>query len=267
MKTRKVLSIFFKNHMNSQRILSGLLFSFVLAILAVFNFLPAIPQSAAYHTFADQRNLIGIPNMLNVFSNLPFVLLGMYGFVQLIKNKKAEKRHLLLYFCTFLGIFLTGLGSSYYHFQPNHARLVWDRIPMTLVFMPLLAITLSETVDIKAGLYALFPLIFLGIFSVIYWAWTENNGSGDLRLYGIVQFYPLVLIPLLIWFFPQKKAFTHALYKVALCYLIAKICEYFDQECLFLGNLISGHSLKHLWAGFASWYIVVSFKMLQKTIL
>lgn len=250
--------------MTSQRILLGLVFSFAVAVLAVFNFLPPIPQSSAYHAFADQRHFLGLSNALNVLSNLPFVLVGIYGFFQLAKHSKTEKRHLLIYFCTFSGILLTGLGSAYYHWQPDNDRLLWDRLPMTLVFMPLLTSTLGETVDKKAGLYALFPLVFLGIFSVVYWAWTEKQGAGDLRLYGIVQFYPLVIIPLLIWFFPQKKTFTQALYRVALCYLLAKICEYFDQECLSFGNLVSGHSLKHLWAGLASWYIVVSFQTLSE---
>jgi hypothetical protein len=34
----------------------------------------------------------------------------------------------------FLGIFLTGFGSSYYHWNPNDDTLFWDRLPMTLCF-------------------------------------------------------------------------------------------------------------------------------------
>ncbi|CAN6445446.1 unnamed protein product [Victoria cruziana] len=40
----------------------------------------AIPQSQAYHDFADQRRLFpGIPNTLNVISNFPFLVVGVVG--------------------------------------------------------------------------------------------------------------------------------------------------------------------------------------------
>ena len=39
----------------------------------------------------------------------------------------------------FLGFFLTGIGSSYYHWDPNDGTLFWDRLPMTLSFAAILA--------------------------------------------------------------------------------------------------------------------------------
>ena len=50
-------------------------------IAAAFWFSP-IPQDPAYHGFADRRTLFGIPNFWNVFSNLPFVLVGAFGLSQ-----------------------------------------------------------------------------------------------------------------------------------------------------------------------------------------
>jgi len=40
---------------------------------------PAIPQSLPYHAFADQRTLLGSPHLLNVASNLPFCVVGVWG--------------------------------------------------------------------------------------------------------------------------------------------------------------------------------------------
>ena len=42
------------------------------ASLGFLALLPKIPQDQAYHLFADQRVLVGIPNFWNVVSNIPF---------------------------------------------------------------------------------------------------------------------------------------------------------------------------------------------------
>jgi hypothetical protein len=245
------------------RILLGFLFSICILILAIFNFVPAIPQNLDYHHFADERQMIGIPNFWNVLSNLPFVCIGMYGFwqwqQQIAKTEKQEKTLMAMYLLVFFGIFLTGIGSAYYHWQPDNMRLIWDRLPMTLVFMPLLAVIIAEKIHLQAGEYAVLPLTFLGIFSVLYWAWTETQGRGDLRLYAVVQFYPMLAIPLIVWLFPKKPAFTKAFTWVAIFYMLAKITEYADKFILEKTILLSGHSLKHLFAGLASYYIVQAF--------
>lgn len=43
----------------------ALIFGVIAALIALAFFLPRIPQSEAYHNFADQRPLLGIPNCLN----------------------------------------------------------------------------------------------------------------------------------------------------------------------------------------------------------
>jgi len=50
----------------------------LVAIVAIFLLQP-IPQSEAYHNFADKRALFGIPNFLNVVSNLLFLVVGALG--------------------------------------------------------------------------------------------------------------------------------------------------------------------------------------------
>jgi len=41
--------------------------------------LPPLKQPQAYHQFADQRTWFGIPNFLNVISNVGFLLVGLVG--------------------------------------------------------------------------------------------------------------------------------------------------------------------------------------------
>ncbi len=44
-----------------------------------FFFYAECPQAAGYHEFADTRIFLGIPNFLNVISNIPFLLVGILG--------------------------------------------------------------------------------------------------------------------------------------------------------------------------------------------
>jgi hypothetical protein len=70
-----------------------------------------------------------IPNFWNVVSNIPFIAIGAAG---LWRFRDGPATIIL-----FLGFFLTGVGSSYYHWHPNDATLFWDRLPMTLSFASL----------------------------------------------------------------------------------------------------------------------------------
>jgi len=126
-------------------------------------------QDQAYHQFADQRELFGIPNFWNVVSNLPFVAVGAVGLLRFHRDVTTT--------VLFAGIFLTGFGSSYYHLDPNDSTLFWDRLPMTICFAAILSAVVEERVDAKAGAMLLRPLLAIGIFSLLLWRWTD-----DLRL-------------------------------------------------------------------------------------
>src|SRR5262249_40874216 len=101
------------------------------SLAALMLFVPVIPQSQAYHQFADQRTLLGIPNFWNVVSNLPFIAVGAVGLWG-YRDKPAI-------IVIFAGIFLTGFGSAYYHWNPNDGTLFWDRLPMALAFSAIMA--------------------------------------------------------------------------------------------------------------------------------
>jgi hypothetical protein len=94
---------------NSRRPLSLLVF--MLASLLGLFLLPPIVQNQNYHDFADQRTLFGIPNFWNVVSNIPFIGVGAVGLWQFGRSQAT----MLL----FLGIFLTGFDSAYYHLEPS----------------------------------------------------------------------------------------------------------------------------------------------------
>ncbi|XP_008781500.1 uncharacterized protein LOC103701271 [Phoenix dactylifera] len=208
---------------------------------------PAIPQSQEYHDFADQRKLfLGIPNTLNVISNFPFLVIGLIGFVLCLRGsfRLSLQGEVWGWSCFFIGVAAVAFGSSYYHLKPNDARLVWDRLPMTIAFTSIMAIFIIERIDEKTGMTSIAPLVMAGIISILYWRFFD-----DLRLYALVQFVPCIIIPLMAILIPPM--YTHSAYWLwaAGFYLLAKVEEAMDKVIYkWTHHIVSGHTLKHLCA-------------------
>lgn len=234
------------------------------AVLAA-SLLPPIPQDAVYHRFADERSWLGIPNAANVLSNLPFVVVGVLGLRELIRSTPAGALagFRLGYLAFFTGIATIGLGSAHYHWRPDLASLVWDRLPMTVAFMALVSIVMAEHLSERLARRLFWPLEALGVGSVCYWYLTETWGVGDLRWYGLVQFLPMLWIPLVLWWFPSR--FDRPAYLWALLggYALAKLCELLDQPLYESWLGISGHTLKHLVAAAAAATLLLAVRHRQ----
>ena len=237
----------------------------VAAVGILFLFLlPEIPLRPGYHDFVDQRTIFGIPNALDVLSNVPFFLVGVLGIVFLSLNSHRpafrDGRERLPYFVFFMGVALTGLGSSYYHLAPNNSRLVFDLLPMTFSFMSLLAAVIMECISISAGLGLLAPLVALGAASVLFWYQGSLHGHGDLRFYLCVQFFPPVIIGTILFLFPSNYTGLEDLGIAFALYVLAKLFEWQDGSIYSAGRILSGHTLKHLTAALACYWIL---RMLQ----
>lgn len=177
----------------------------------------------------------------------------------------ASRKHFLdqqerwPYLVAFFGILLTSVGSSYYHWSPDNARLVWDRLPMTIVFTSIVSAIIAERINVRAGLWLLPPLVVVGVLSVSQWYATELRGAGDLRFYAAVQVYAalVLLVTLLI---PSRYTRGSDLAIVVGFYILAKALEHFDKQIFNIGHCISGHTLKHLAAAAGGYWIL---RMLQ----
>jgi hypothetical protein len=150
------------------------------------------------------------------------------------------------YAALFAGTALTGLGSAYYHLAPDNARLVWDRLPMTVGFMGLLTAIVTERLSPVMGRRVFALLLAIGGGSVAYWHWSELRGAGDLRPYLLVQFGSLLVVLLLLLLYRGRYAGTGYLFAGLVAYGAAKGFEMADHAILALGHLVSGHTLKHL---------------------
>src|SRR5215831_7687877 len=180
--------------------------------LAGLLLLPPIPQDQGYHHFADQRTLFGVPNFWNVVSNLPFIAVGSVGLRRFHRNPAI--------FVIFLGIFLTGFGSSYYHWDPSDRTLFWDRLPITLCFMAILAVVVEERVSARLG--AALAMAASGNRLVQSVAVALDRRSAALRW---VQFFPYLALPLLLLMCQPKYSGTFYWVAAAALYALAKLFE------------------------------------------
>jgi len=244
----------------------------ILAILSVGVLLlaaiiPPIPQPTSYHDFADSRDCFGIPNCFNVISNFAFLFVGIAGLVFLLYDGIGSRKAFTLpserwpFVILFLNVALVCTGSAYYHLAPDNDRLVWDRLPIAIGIMALLAATLNDRISPKAGTRLLPILIAIGAGTVLNWHWSEQRGAGNLNFYVVVQFYSLLVIVLLGIFFPSRYTRGGDMYSALGLYAVGKIAEFTDRPIYALGHVISGHTVKHLFAACAVYWVL---RMLRK---
>lgn len=218
--------------------------------LVVLFLLPPLAQPAAYHAFADTRPWLSLPNVLDVLTNLPFLLVGLLGLRAALRLPPVPHRACWLAFAG--GVALVAFGSGFYHFSPANASLVWDRLPMTFAFTSLFAAVLGETVSPRLGRRLLLPLLLAGIVAVLWW-----QRRGDLRPYFAVQALALAGVPVLLVLLPRHGDGRGWLVAGLGCYALAFAAEQSDHAVFALtGSTFSGHSLKHILAALACTAVV-----------
>lgn len=217
------------------------------ALVALFALTRPIPQDAAYHAFADTRLIFSVANFWNVASNFPFFLVGLWGLNIVRRMPENDAGLRPVYAVFFVGVFLTAFGSGFYHLAPANQPLVWDRLPMTIGIAGLFAAVIGEYGSVRLGRRMLLPFLALGALSVFYWQWTELRSIGDLRPYAIVQFFPILVILVLLVRRGSTSDLTQPMWFMVGFYICAKIFEHFDTQIYAILPL-SGHTLKHIFA-------------------
>ncbi len=225
------------------------------AVLVAIAFAaPPIAQPAAYHDFADRRALWGVPHFANVATNLAFLAVAVFGLAVVFARRRAVPfvgaLDALPYRAFFVGIAALAVGSTWYHLEPNTQTLFWDRLPIALAFLALLAAFIGDRIHLRAGATVMLPvLLTIGVAGTVYWRHSEIAGAGDLRFYFLCQALALLLIPLIAALFPGRLTRGRSVAALAAWYAGAVICEHLDGEIHeLLGETLSGHSIKHLLA-------------------
>jgi Ceramidase len=229
-----------------------------------------ITQPSHYHDFADQRSGLGIPHVMDVLSNVPFLFVGMWGYM-LVSRRATSDGARSAWQVFFIAVALTCFGSSYYHWAPDDLRLLIDRLPIAWACMALSCALLAERIDARCGeLMPLFVSLFAATLATVYWYLSHRitGGLGDLRAYLFVQFLPMVLVPLCLYFSqPKNSAYVSGKqwFAVLGLYALAKGFEVLDHRVLDITQqLISGHTLKHLIAAGAAFYLAYALSIARR---
>jgi hypothetical protein len=225
------------------------------------SFAPPMAQDPAYHRFADDRSWLGVPSFTNVVSNLPFLVLGLVGMARTAHGPRpgGHPRLRPAYLVFFAGAALVGIGSSYYHWAPSNATLAWDRATMTIAFMAFCAVVVGEQVGAELGRRLLAPLLAAGLGSIVWWRLGDAAGAGDLRPYVLVQFLPLLILPLLLLCYRPAYLPSSYLWAVFACYAIAKVLELADAPLLAATGM-GGHAWKHLAAAAGVLFVLLALE-------
>ncbi len=234
------------------------LFFAVLALGLLAAFAPPLAQAPHFHDFADQRSWLGLPCALDVLSNLPFALFGLLGLRVLGRVPQLDATQHRLAALFFGGLLVTALGSAVYHWAPDDAGLVVDRLGMTVAFAGLLGLGVAVHLSARAGLALAAVVLLLGPVTVAVWA-----TQGNLLPWALLQGGGLLLLGVLAFMQPLPGALAVRWGVVIAIYVVAKLCEQADHAIYqATGELISGHSLKHLVAAFAAWPVIRALHLL-----
>lgn len=217
-----------------------------------------IAQPDHYHAFADQSFVFGIPHAQDVLSNLGFAAVAIWGWLRLapMRQQPALATSWPGHALFLTSLLLTAAGSACYHWEPDNARLIWDRLPIAMACAGVLVAVRADTRGRSASAAELCLFVIAAIASVAWWAHTDRQGEGDLRPYLLLQALPIILVPL--WqAIHESPPNERRSYGCALSlYLVAKAAELLDHQLLDRLGAVSGHTLKHLIAALAAMVIV-----------
>jgi hypothetical protein len=228
----------------------------LLAVVVLYGLLRltfgALPQDPSYHLLADTRTSFGvIPRAGDVLTNLAILAAGLFGLALRPRMAVAPEARTAVNVLIAASI-LTAFGSAFYHWAPANATLIWDRLPMAIVLMALLALVMADRVHPLFARDALWPFTALGVASVILWGVSEALGQGDLFLYLIVRIGTAAAIVFLLILRPPRHTGTRWLVAALVAEIAMAIFERFDHEVFRLtGGVVSGHNVKHVLAGIA----------------
>ena len=265
-------------HWSSAELSSNLLKPFMkeatllVVVLLLFGGAVMVPPIAQddHHVTMDGRSIAGVPNGMDVLSNLLFFAVGIAGLAATVERRGRtpfrDRWTRWPYRALFAGVVLTTFGSAWYHLAPSTARVVWDRLPMTVAFMGLLAAVIAERVNTRLARVLFAPLLVAGAGSVVYWYATQFAGHGDLRPYAVVQFGSLTVVVLVLGLYRSEDRGGTWLGLGLALYALAKIFELNDAPIYRALGIVSGHTLKHVTAAAAVGCVVAMLRVRSESL-
>ncbi|SFP54093.1 hypothetical protein SAMN05443579_112127 [Variovorax sp. PDC80] len=254
--------------------------AFFLGLLLLIGIVgPVLPAAevAIALVFADTRAWHGLPNAMDVLSNLPFLLMGCWGLYWLNRIDRAHHEALSGFplappasdppdntldcaWLFFAGLIATAAGSAFYHLAPDAPRLAADRAGMAVAFAGLIGMAVCERVSQRAGWPAAWFVLTTGLLSA-----EIAQETGNVLPWALVQFGGMALVLTLALSRPISGAVGLRLGWVIAAYVLAKAFELADQPIYeATQGVISGHTLKHLCAALAALPVLTALQRLDR---
>lgn len=243
------------------RLRVGLLTAAALASVALV-FAKRLPQPRDYHRFADTRTYLDIPNFFNVASNFGFAVVGA-GVLAWIFMRRAtlsktfiERGELWVCVALYASTFLVTFGSAYYHLAPDNERLFWDRLPMALVASAFVGSVFADRFGARAGTWALAALLPVLLGALIYWQSTFAPGPDNVWPYFVTLYGSLGFALIVMALFPSRYTHARAAWVTLAIYAVAMAFDdWLDTPLYLASGALSGHSLKHMLAAVALFWL------------
>jgi len=226
----------------------------IFAVGTLLQFIWPLPQPASYHHFADERSIGLLRNAADVLSNVVILAAGLLNLRWVVRHAARRPPQFPGMLVVALGLIFTAYGSAYYHFAPSDATLVWDRLPMTIVFAGILGMLWTSVTEKRVGWVPLAILVIVSLGTIGYWLLFDSLWPyAELQFGGLAVIVVMTLI--------RKVDAPLAWGMVIGFYALAKVFETLDWQIWALtGHLFAGHALKHIASGFAGASIVLIAK-------
>jgi hypothetical protein len=232
----------------------------ILVVVSIFVY--SMPQPRAYHLFADVRTCLGIPNFFNAASNLGFLAAGVSMLILLYAQRRKfsemfiERGELWIFVTLYAATLMVTFGSAYYHLAPDNARLFWDRLPMTLVASAFVATIIADRFGARAGGWSLIALFVLSCGALVYWRATQSLAQDNVWPYIATVYGSLAFAVVAMALFSSRYTHAHAAWVTLAIYIAAMAFDtWLDAPLYTAGGMLSGHSLKHLLAALALFWL------------
>lgn len=207
-----------------------------------------IGLSAGQHHYADARTIWGVPNAMNVWTHLPLVPLGAWGWwrVSRLRGHDDLRRVWSLFFVCQM---LATVGGMVYHWAPSDRLFVWDQMPKSAACTLMACAFLSERIDVRWGsTTVLSGALGLNLLGGVWWLLSPLwLGVGDLRPLLCFEFLPTLLVAAGAWRLPGSGLLTREDWMRSLAsFVVAQAVDWADAPIFNALGGLSGHSLRHL---------------------
>ncbi len=208
------------------------------------------------HPFIDSRVLWGIPNAMDVLTNLPFLLASIAGLRALHRASGVQPVTRQAATVFFVGLGLTFFSSSFYHWAPQAWGLALDRAGMAVAFAGVLGLATAQRVSLRAARWTWLTVLVTGLFAILL-----QRLAGIIAPWAVVQFGGMAVV---LWACTQR-AQPGALgirWGVLIgIYAAAKLLELGDAWVFdATQGWVSGHSLKHVVASLAALPVISALR-------